>query len=143
MSARRNDLILRQAHSGWHAMTGEAPGSTPQPAAPRLDSYVFERSLEDVMSPPPITIGREQPLRAAAQLMVSRRIGALLVASSSGAVEGILTERDLLRITAERGRDMEAITVEQAMSSPVECMRGDEMLYRALGRMDRRGIRHL
>jgi len=143
LSARRNDLILRQAHSGWHAMPGEAPASPPQPAAPRLDSYVFERSLGDVMSAPPITIGREQPLRAAAQLMVSRRIGALLVGSPDGAAEGILTERDLLRITAERAADLEEITVEQAMSSPVECMRGDEMLYRALGRMDRRGIRHL
>lgn len=143
LSARRNDLILRQAHSGWHAMPGEAAASSPQPAAPRLDSYVFERSLEDVMSAPPITIGREQPLRAAAQLMVSRRIGALLVGAADGTVEGILTERDLLRVTAERGGDLEAITVEQAMSSPVECMRGDEMLYRALGRMDRRGIRHL
>ena len=29
------------------------------------------------------------------------------------------------------------------MSAPVQSMRGDEMLYRALGRMDRLRVRHL
>jgi len=143
LSARRNDLILRQAHSGWHAVPGEALAPPPMPAAPRIDSYVFERSLADVMSAPAVTVRRDLSLREAAQLMVHRRIGALVVGSPGGAAEGILTERDLLRVVAGNGADLDTTTVEQAMSSPVECMRGEEMLYRALGRMDRRGIRHL
>jgi DNA polymerase-3 subunit epsilon/CBS domain-containing protein len=143
LAAQRHDLILQQAQSGWHAVPGEAAAAVPVAEAPRLDSYVFERSLVDVMSAPPVVIAPEATLRAAAQLMTERRIGALLVGAQGAAPVGILTERDLLRATAQRMFNADGATVAQAMSSPVACMRAEEMLYRALGRMDRLGIRHL
>lgn len=142
-AARRQDLILQQAHSGWHAVPGEgaAPAAAQEP--PRIDSYVFERSLGDVMSAPPLSIAASATLRSAAQLMMARRIGALLVDGEGAEPQGILTERDLLRATAQGGLELDSATVAQAMSSPVECMHAEDMLYRALGRMDRLRIRHL
>jgi DNA polymerase-3 subunit epsilon/CBS domain-containing protein len=142
-AGRRHDLILQQSHSGWHAMPGEPSAPAPVPRAPRIDSYVFERSLEDVMSAPPITIAPDSTLLAAAQLMTTQRIGALLVRTADGKPRGILTERDLLRATAQGSGASDKTTVAQAMSSPVACMHAEAMLYRALGRMDRMGIRHL
>lgn len=139
----RHDLVLKQAHSGWHAVPGEGPGPAPLPPPPRIDSYVFQRCLEDVMHAPPVTVTGDQTLQAAAELMTARSIGALLVGRAGEPPEGIVTERDFLRATAQGTLDPRVATVGQVMSSPVECMRTDDMLYRALGRMDHMGMRHL
>jgi len=142
-AARRDDLLLRQAQAGWHAEPGGAlnPGRTARSSG-RIDSYIYERRVADVMSAPPVFVAPATTLREAAAQMASRRIGALLVGDPGAAPAGILTERDLLRVIAERG-ELESQTVATAMSSPVETLAGDEMLYRALGRMTRRAIRHL
>lgn len=140
----RHDLVLKQAHAGWHALPGEpAGGPAPLPAPPRIDSYVFQRRLADVMHAPPVMVVADMTLKAAAELMTARRIGALLVGGPDEPPGGIVTERDFLRATAQGSLDPRVATVGEVMSSPVECMRADDMLYRALGRMDHMGMRHL
>ena len=59
------------------------------------------------------------------------------------AMAGIATERDLLCATTDPGIDLDAAPVSSVMSTPVQAMSGDEMIYRALGRMDRLRVRHL
>lgn len=144
-AARRDDLRLREAHAGWHAMPGETrPGAVPPPGAGlQVDGYAFQRRLDELMSAPPVFVSADAPLREAARQMVERRIGALLVGRPDAAPEGILTERDLLRATAAGTPDLDATPVRALMSTPVACMERDEMLYRALARMDRVGVRHL
>jgi DNA polymerase-3 subunit epsilon/CBS domain-containing protein len=143
LASRRADLALRQAGAGWNATSGEEAACAGLPAPARIDSYVFERRLQDVMSTPAVTITIDATLREAAQLMVAKRIGALLIGVPGDPPAGILTERDLLRAIAQSSTDPAVATVGQFMSTPVEVMGADEMLYRALGRMDRKGIRHL
>lgn len=144
LAASRHDLVLQQANSGWYATPGEPAGQAPSlPPPPRIDSYVFERSVEDIMSAPPVMVERGDALQSAARLMTEHRIGALVVGCPGMAPEGILTERDLLRSWVSGAPNPMAMRVEEVMSTPVQCMRADEMLYRALGRMDRLGIRHL
>jgi DNA polymerase-3 subunit epsilon/CBS domain-containing protein len=140
----RHDLVLKQAHAGWHAIPGEVAGEpAPLPAPPRIDSYVFQRRLQDAMHTPPVVVAAGMTLQAAAELMTARRIGALLVGGADAPPQGIVTERDFLRTTAQGSLDPRVATVGEVMSSPVECMRADDMLYRALGRMDHMGMRHL
>ncbi|MEX2197253.1 MAG: DUF294 nucleotidyltransferase-like domain-containing protein [Burkholderiales bacterium] len=143
LAVRRQDLILQQAHSEWHAVPGVASRAEALPPPPRIDSYVFERCLEEVMSAPPVVVPRDLTLQAAAELMTARRIGALLVGMTGAPPDGIVTERDFLRVTAQGALDSKVATVGQVMSSPVEALSTDDMLYRALGRMDHLGIRHL
>jgi CBS domain-containing protein len=141
LAARRSDLMRRQIEAGWHSSPGEV--AAPTAAVPsRIDAFVFEKSLADVMSTPPVFVPPGAPLREAARLMTQRRIGALLVGDPAGPPAGVLTERDLLRATAD-GRDLDAVAVKAAMSVPVRSMDATEMLYRALGYMDRLAIRHL
>jgi len=142
-AARRSDLVLRQARAGWHGMPGGAVARQASATPGRIDSYIYERRVADVMSAPPVFVPLDRTLREAAQQMVSRRIGALLAGSAGEPPQGILTERDLLRAAARGGAALESETVAGAMSAPVETLAGDEMLYRALGRMVRRGVRHL
>jgi len=82
-------------------------------------------------------------LRNAARIMVEKKLGCLLIGNTGHTPAGILTERDIMRLTAEGNLDMDATSVESVMSSPVESIHQDEMLYRALARMDRLAIAHL
>ncbi len=143
LAAQRSDLVLRQAEAGWNAVPGAAPGAPARAPAPRVDSYVFSRPISEVMSALPVTIAASTTLREAARTMVERRIGALLVGVPDAPPDGILTERDLLRATADTAADPDRTEVRAVMSVPVASMHSDELLYRALGRMDRMRIRHL
>jgi len=142
LAQRRSDLVLKQAEAGWHEKPQDGREGA-QPGPPRLDGYVFERRIADVMRAPAVLVPAHVSLADAAQLMTERRIGALLVGAEDRIPEGIVTERDVLRVVATGAADLRSATLRSVMSAPVECMEADELLYRALGRMDRRSIRHL
>ncbi|MDH4192369.1 MAG: DUF294 nucleotidyltransferase-like domain-containing protein [Betaproteobacteria bacterium] len=142
LAGRRSDILLQQVQSGWDAVPGEHPAAIRMPP-PRVDSFVFERRLGDLMRSPPVRISGDSTLGAAARAMTEQGIGALLVGRAEAPPEGILTERDLLRVVAEAPTDLDRVAVRDAMTSPVVTVVADEMLYRAIGRMDRHGFRHL
>ncbi len=141
LAARRDDLLRRQVEQGWYA----PPNRAPEPEQPsfRIDSYVFQRRLRELMSAPAVFVKSEMTLREAAVTMADRRIGALLVGDSTLPPRGIITERDLLRATAKPSIDLDREKVGATMSAPVASMGPAELLYRALARMDRLGVRHL
>jgi len=142
--AGRSDLVTRQIDAGWHSTPGSLSDAPPVTVPlTRIDSFIFERRLSDLMSTPAVTIAADATLREAARVMTERRIGALLVGAADARPTGIVTERDILRATAGGTTSLELTAVAQAMTSPVEVMRENELLYRALGRMQRRSIRHL
>ncbi len=121
------------------APAGRAPSPPPPP---RLDGAVFARALGEAMSAPPVFVPSGTSLSGAARVMVERRIGAVLVGDPAAPPLGVLTERDVLVRAAAVPPRLDA-PVDEAMSRPVAAMAADEPLYRALGRMDRIGARHL
>ena len=139
---QRQDLLLRQMESGWLEVPAGLVTSIAD-STPRIDSYVFKHRLADVMSRPAVFVSPETMLRNAARTMVDRHMGCLLVGVTGSTPDGILTENDIMRVTAEGKLDMDTISVKSAMSSPVESIHQDEMLYRALARMDRLNVSHL
>jgi signal-transduction protein with cAMP-binding, CBS, and nucleotidyltransferase domain/DNA polymerase III epsilon subunit-like protein len=143
LAAKRDDLVRRQAEAGWYAVPGEAPPARPTLPVARIDSYLYERRLKDLMGRPPLFIPGDATLRTAIREMHAHRVGAVLVGQMEKPPEGILTERDVLRESAAATLDFDRTPVREVMTSPVETMAGDELVYRALGRMDRLGFRHL
>lgn len=141
LAARRDDLMRRQVEQGWH----EPVAAETEPEKPpfRIDSFVFQRRLKDLMSAPPVFADQTTTLRTAAKVMVEQRIGALLVGNATLPPTGVVTERDLLRVVANGDRDLDKTTIAQVMNAPVAGMRANELVYRALARMDRLGVRHL
>jgi DNA polymerase-3 subunit epsilon/CBS domain-containing protein len=126
--------------------TGRATADLPSGAParpPRIDSYVFERRVEELMSAPPVFVAPLAPLHEAARLMSERRIGALLVGEPEAPPLGILTERDVLRAAARADQELLRAKVHDFMSAPVQGVARGELLYRALARMDQAGFRHL
>lgn len=140
-AARRHDLLERQASAGWNARPGIRAPRQRVEVPPRIDSYIFERRVDEVMSVPPARIAADATVQEASQAMTERRLGALLV-GNSGPPDGIITERDVLGAIA-RQAEMAALQVREIMSSPVQSIAAGELLYRALGRMDSAGFRHL
>ena len=143
LAARRTDLAHREVEAGWHSVPGEPPDALSPPPLARVDSFLYLRRLDEVMSTPARSVPPGGTLRAAARIMTERRIGALVVSGGGPRPAGIVTERDLLRAATDPRIDPDATPVATVMSTPVQTMSGDEMIYRALGRMDRLGVRHL
>ena len=143
LAARRADLVQREAAAGWHSMPGEAPDAPAVTPLARVDSFLYIRRLDEVMSTPARSVRPDATIREAARIMTGQRIGALLVRAGEPWPSGIVTERDLLRAATDSGIDPDATPVSSVMSAPVQTMSGDQMIYRALGRMDRLRIRHL
>ena len=143
LASERQDLVLHQAQAGWLTTPDELVTAPSATTMPRIDSYVYEKRLADVMSSPPVFTEESTHIRQAMRKMVDNKIGALLIGEAGKTPLGIVTENNLLRVVARGDVDLDKVPVSTVMSSPVVAMRLDEMLYRALGRMDHMNIRHL
>lgn len=73
-----------------------------------------------------ITITPETKVSEAAQTLAERRIGGLIVSRDGETVDGILSERDIVRSLAVRGTSCMTETVSEMMTrNPVCCSRQD------------------
>lgn len=106
-----------------------------------LDSYAYRNRIRDVMSAPAVFAPAAMTIREAARLLLDRRISSVLVQEPDGET-GIVTERDLLRALAAPA-DAGPATIGTLASKPLLTVAADAHLYRAIGRMNRLGIRHL
>jgi len=141
-SATRDDLVLRQMESGWLETPAGLVVSRPA-ATQRIDSYIFKHHLADVMTTPAPVIAPETTLREAAREMVNRQTGCLCVGIPGQEAQGIVTEHDIMRLTAEGIQDMDSTPVKNVMSTPVIGINHKEILYRALARMDHQEVSYL
>ena len=90
----------------------------------------------------PFTVSADMTVAAAARLMKTQRIGALLVISD-GRLAGIFTERDaLFRVIAE-GRDPGKTRVSDVMTTNPRTLAPDRPFGHALHLMYEGGFRHV
>ena len=79
----------------------------------------------------------------AADYMCDRNIGAVCVIDSEGRLQGIFSERDLLRRVVLKHRLPEEVPVRDVMSGVDAVIDCSDTPHEALGRMERHGTRHL
>lgn len=89
-----------------------------------------------------IAIDGARSVLDAARLLVERNIGSLVVLEDS-ALRGIITERDVLRLTARAPGDLEDLRVEDVMTRDVVTATPDDELQATMNVMTERRIRHL
>jgi CBS domain-containing protein len=89
------------------------------------------------------TISVEANLSDAAAELARRRIGALVVLGTGGAIAGILSERDLVRGLAEHGAELLNERIESLMTSELVTVEPEVAVLSALGLMTKRRVRHL
>lgn len=100
-------------------------------------SYVLAFKNKEVW-----TIGPEEPVLEAIQIMADKHIGALPVMRDQELV-GIVSERDYARKVILLGRSSSDTPVWQIMSSPVKTVSPDEAVHRCMELMTEHRIRHL
>jgi CBS domain-containing protein len=88
------------------------------------------------------TIGPEEPVLEAIQIMADKHIGALPVVRDEELI-GIVSERDYARKVILLGRSSSDTPVWQIMSSPVLTVSPDDMVHQCMEIMTERRIRHL
>lgn len=100
------------------------------------------RYLLSLKDPALWSIGSEEPVLQAIQLMADKRIGALPV-MKDGELVGIVSERDYARKVILLGRSSADTPVWQIMSAPVTTVTPEEEVHRCMEIMTEQHIRHL
>jgi DNA polymerase-3 subunit epsilon/CBS domain-containing protein len=125
-----------------------APETSPAPDADRVrslikvDSFPYRHRVRDVMSTPIITAPGTVSIIDAAALLLDKKVSSVFVPSTDRGA-GIVTERDILRAVATNGDDALSQPLDTIATRPLHTVSEGAFIYRAIGRMDRLGIRHL
>lgn len=90
-----------------------------------------------------ITVGPEQTLQQAAEVLGRERIGALLVLKPNGDIAGILSERDIVRAVGTKGAEVLDRPVAEMMTKDVTCCAPEDSIDSAMALMMARRFRHL
>lgn len=89
-----------------------------------------------------VTIGRERSVLDAVQTLVQHNIGALLITQGE-LPEGIITERDVLRLTARFSSALSSTPVATAMTRDLVVAEPDDELHAMMEVMTKKRVRHL
>ncbi len=90
-----------------------------------------------------VTVAPTARISAAVALLRRHGIGALVVSGNGGAVDGILSERDVVHALADQGEKALELEVAQLMSRKVITCKPSDSIADLMGLMTERRIRHL
>ncbi len=90
-----------------------------------------------------LTIKAGAKINEAAAIMSEKRIGALVVSESGTTVDGILSERDIVRELGKSGAGCLGDTVSSLMTKTVIACRPDEKVISLMAKMTKGRFRHI
>jgi CBS domain-containing protein len=90
-----------------------------------------------------VSVAAAATLPDIAAIIASRRIGAVVVLSTEGALEGIVSERDVVKAVASHGAAALALTAQDIMTQDVTTATVRTSINDAMAIMDRGYFRHL
>jgi CBS domain-containing protein len=89
------------------------------------------------------TVSQTATVAEIAQQLSTRRIGAVLIMADAGSVVGIVSERDLVRASAQHGGAALALEARQIMTRDVVTCHPDDPIEHVMGLMTTGRFRHL
>lgn len=99
--------------------------------------------IMNAKSEPMPRVRQSDSVLAAVRHMLSIRETGLLIATPAGDVVGIITQKDVLHLIAERYTQLEKVEVWEVMSKSLTTISADAPLDQALGLMTEKHIHHL
>ena len=90
-----------------------------------------------------LTVAGTATVIEAARLLATGGVGALVVSADGTAIDGILSERDVARVVAQRGADGLLVAVAQVMTADVTTCSLNDTIDELMAVMTDRRIRHL
>jgi CBS domain-containing protein len=97
-----------------------------------------EKDISDI-----VTIGPDMTIAAAAELLSSKKIGAVIVQSQTGGFDGILSERDVVRELGKVGASVLKRKVSELMTVKLQTCVPDDTALAVLERMSSGRFRHM
>lgn len=89
------------------------------------------------------SIAESATLKEAAELLDARKVGAMVILNEAGMVNGVISERDIVRAVARGGPAALKSSVADSMSRQVVFARPTDTVEHAMDSMTDRRIRHL
>ena len=89
-----------------------------------------------------VTVSPDHSVMEAVRMLVRHNIGGLVVMQGDRPA-GIITERDVLRLTAEASPSLESVKVGAVMTRELITAGPDDDLHQSMGVMTERRVRHL
>jgi CBS domain-containing protein len=74
----------------------------------------INESVREIMTPQVVTVSGDARIQAVADLIVEKKVGGLPIVTAGGILEGIVTERDVMKVLTTEKR---STTVEEVMST--------------------------
>jgi CBS domain-containing protein len=90
-----------------------------------------------------ITTQPDRTLAEVAEVLVAKKIGAVVVVDDQGRLIGLLSERDIVRVLAEHGAAVFNDAVSVHMTTEVIATSEDESIYAVMEKMTKQRSRHL
>ena len=90
-----------------------------------------------------ITVKPSDPVRAATEILAKHRIGAVIVSRDGAIVDGILSERDIVRALGTKGPGILDLTAQELMTATVIGCHPDDTALSVLERMTEGRFRHM
>lgn len=90
-----------------------------------------------------VTVAPETSIENAAQIMTNENIGAVIILDRSGAMAGILSERDILAAVGAEGSQVDQVKVGDLMTARVVTCSPEDTIIQVILKFDALGIRHL
>jgi len=140
---------------GLKAAAGEAPGETLLRALRELhglERKIAKSNGSHVMYVHSIlkdkgasvkSVGPADPVQSVAKRLADEKVGAMVILSNSGTLEGIVSERDIVRGLSVHGCDLLGMPVSDIMTRAVITCSPADSLYGVAKVMTNRRIRHL
>ncbi len=97
----------------------------------------------DIMSSPPVTAPPTMTAQEAAQIMVNRRIGSIIIVDGNGGLIGIVTKTDLVRGVVAKGLPPTQVKLGDIMTRDPYYVTADASVRYAAELMGDYGIGHL
>lgn len=89
-----------------------------------------------------VTISPDRSVLEAVEMLVAKNIGSVVVTGDEE-ILGILTERDILRLTSDRHQDLDRLRIADAMTTDVITATPEDEIGHAMEVMTENRIRHL
>jgi CBS domain-containing protein len=129
--------------ASWQEVVRPAEAGRGSAGVAGIDSYPYRRRVAEVMSDPVFVAG-DARVRDVLREIIERRISSVFVRPREGeAGPGIITERDLLQAIDAAPDEALAKTAGEVAQRPLDSVAEADFVYRAIGRMNRKGFRHL
>jgi CBS domain-containing protein len=122
--------------------TTKRPRASVEGATVFRETTMTVRTILDSKGHQIVSVEPEAKLAAAVKLLGERRIGAVLV-MSKGRIEGILSERDIVRVLGDRGAAALDAPVSEVMTRKVVSCRQNDTVAAIMEMMTTGKFRHL